>query len=359
MAEPFFLLFLQLVNMNNEVPSWVMGPFIRPKNQNPVLRGDLNSVFQCPVRKKTVHWEALHVFNPAAITFNNKVYLLYRAEDNYGKMKIGRHTSRLGLAESEDGIYFKKSPEPVLFPGNDMQKRFEWPGGCEDPRIVEGENGEFILAYTQKDHFIARLGIATSKDLVHWEKHGQAFHENGHPWISWDTKAASIVCSVVDGHLKATKVNGKYLMYIGVRGIRTATSDDLIHWEPQEWFIKRREGYFDVLIDEAGPPAILTNNGIVLIYNGKNHAERGDTTLSHNLYTGGQMLFDAQHPTKCIGRLDHPFFKPELPFELTGQYVAGVTFLEGLVYFQEKWFMYYGCADSVVGVAIWDPKKNS
>ena len=338
---------------------WMMGPFLRPEGQNPILRADGTSTFLCPVRKTHVHWEALHVFNPAAVVLNDKVYLLYRAEDDHGKMKIGRHTSRLGLAESDDGIHFTKSPEPVVFPGDDAQKRYEWPGGCEDPRIVEGDNGEFVLAYTQKDHLISRLGIATSRDLVHWEKHGQAFHEKGKPWLSWDTKAASIVCSVVDGRLKATRINGKYLMYIGVRRIRTAISDDLIHWKPREWFIERREGFFDVLIDEAGPPAVLTSNGIVLIYNGKNDAERGDATLPHHLYSGGQLLFDAQHPTSCIGRLDHPFFKPELSFEVTGQYMAGATFLEGLVYFHEKWFFYYGCSDSVVGVAIWDPTSSS
>jgi len=31
---------------------------------------------------------------------------------------------------------------------------------------------------------------------------------------------------------------------------------------------------------------------------------------------------------------------------------ANTTFAEGLVYFHDKWFLYYGCADSLVGVAI-------
>jgi len=45
-------------------------------------------------------------------------------------------------------------------------------------------------------------------------------------------------------------------------------------------------------------------------------------------------------------------FKPEMPFEKTGQYAAGTTFTEGLVWFRNQWFLYYGCADSMVGVAI-------
>ncbi len=66
------------------------------------------SVFQDPIRKAPVHWEALHTFNPAAVVRDGKIDVLYRAEDNTGEMQIGMHTSRLGLAESEDGIHFTR-----------------------------------------------------------------------------------------------------------------------------------------------------------------------------------------------------------------------------------------------------------
>jgi predicted GH43/DUF377 family glycosyl hydrolase len=57
--------------------------------------------------------------------------------------------------------------------------------------------------------------------------------------------------------------------------------------------------------------------------------------------------------------LDQPFFKPELAWEKTGQYAAGTTFSEGLVLFKGKWFLYYGCADTFVGVATaeWQPYR--
>jgi predicted GH43/DUF377 family glycosyl hydrolase len=304
-----------------------------------------------------VKWQARDTFNPAAIVHNNKVYLIYRAEDDYGQYKIGRHTSRLGLAESDDGIHFRKHPEPILFPANDSQRKREWPGGCEDPRIVEGEKGEYILTYTQKDHYIPRLGIARSKDLVHWEKCGPAFPTKGRFRLDIDTKAASIVCSLVDGRLKATKINGKYYMYWGVRKTYLATSDDLLQWTTIKTVAARRYGYFDRLVAEAGPPAVLTNDGIVFIYNGKNDIKTGDPEISHHLYTGGQMLFDKDDPSILLDRTRKPFYGPELPCELTGQYKAGTTFLEGLVYFQGKWFLYYGCADSFCGVGIWDQKQ--
>jgi beta-1,2-mannosidase len=53
-----------------------------------------------------------------------------------------------------------------------------------------------------------------------------------------------------------------------------------------------------------------------------------------------------------LGRLDRPFFRPEMSYEKTGQYEAGTTFCEGLIWFHGRWLIYYGCADSFVGVAV-------
>ena len=78
-----------------------------------------------------------------------------------------------------------------------------------------------------------------------------------------------------------------------------------------------------------------------------------------NVYAAGQALFDANDPTHLISRLDEPFFRPMDSFEKSGQYVDGTVFIEGMVYFKGKWYLYYGCADSKVGVAVYDPKNPS
>jgi predicted GH43/DUF377 family glycosyl hydrolase len=104
-----------------QAQSWVMGPFTRPASGNPVITPDPASTFTDPIRKAPVKWEALHTFNPAAIVREGKIYVLYRAEDNSGTMQIGMHTSRLGLAESEDGIHFTRRADPVFFPAKDGQ----------------------------------------------------------------------------------------------------------------------------------------------------------------------------------------------------------------------------------------------
>ncbi len=334
------------------LPDWALGPFVRPKNANPVMRPDPNAVFFCPMRQRPVHWAALHTFNPSAVIKDGQVWMLYRSEDDSGEMNIGQHTSRLGLGISDDGIHFQSQPAPVFYPANDSQKENEWVGGCEDPRLVEAEDGTFVILYTQWNQKVARLAVATSRNLLQWEKQGPIF-----PNLKW-SKSASIVCRVVDGRLKAAKINGKYWMYWGEGAIACASSDDLIHWTQGAPVLKTRPGKFDSNLAEAGPPAVLTAKGIVLLYNGKNSQHGGDPKIGAGAYAVGQALFDAQDPARLLARLDEPFYKPEAPFERTGQYASGTTFAEGLVLYQGNWFLYYGCADSLVGVAEWQPTPD-
>jgi len=114
-----------------------------------------------------------------------------------------------------------------------------------------------------------------------------------------------------------------------------------------------RPGKFDSSLTECGPPAIITDKGIELYYNGRNATDdKADPALPKGMYSVGRMIFDKNDPEKLIDRLDNYFLKPDLPHEITGQYKAGTTFAEALIYFKEKWFLYYGTADSFVGLAI-------
>ena len=115
--------------------------------------------------------------------------------------------------------------------------------------------------------------------------------------------------------------------------------------------VKTRKGKFDSHLIEPGPPAILTERGILLIYNSKNSGEFGDPKLAPKTYSGGQVLFDKNDPSKQINRLDSNFFQPDKSYEIEGQ-INQVCFLEGLVHFRGKWFMYYGTADSKIAVAV-------
>ncbi|AXC09738.1 putative glycoside hydrolase [Acidisarcina polymorpha] len=343
---------------------WQIAPFVRPASGNPVITPDKRAIFQDPILQTPVTWEALHTFNPAAIVRDGKVYVLYRAEDDSGAMQIGMHTSRLGLAVSDDGVHFSPQKTPVFYPAVDAQKDREWPGGVEDPRLVEGEDGTYVLTYTQWNRKTYSVGIATSKDLVAWTKHGPAFGNTG-KYAGLMYKSAGIVTSLQSGRLIAAKIHGKYWMYWGEIHVHLATSEDLIHWAPVEDgaaqpkdLLSARPGHFDSSFPETGPPPVLTKRGIVVIYNGKNAPENGDPNLGPNAYAAGEALFSAADPTKLLERSERPFFFPEMAYEKTGQYAAGTTFAEGLVCFKGKWFLYYGCADSLVGVAVDDASRE-
>lgn len=345
-------------------PSWLLGPFHRPPSAQPVIQPNPASTFACPMRKTTVRWEASHTFNPAAIVRDNRVWVLYRAEDDSGGNYVGGHTSRLGLGTSDDGLAFERRPTPVLFPADDDQRRREWTGGCEDPRCIELENGTYVVFYTQysradggqpEDHTATTdLGVATSTDLVHWVKKGPALVHRRNGAVTTIRKSVSPVTALQGGRLIAKRIHGRYWMYAGVGEIEALSSEDLLDWnEEANPVLAPRPRRFDSGLVECGPLAVLTERGIVLIYNGMNASDYNrDPDIAASAYCGGQALFAASAPAHLVDRTPNPFFQPELPWEKTGQYAAGTTFLEGLVYFHGQWLLYYGCADSRVGVAM-------
>lgn len=352
----------------NVLPDWALGGFVRPEKANPIITPNPSNQFDCPMQDKKIGWEESDVFNPAATVKDGKIYVLYRAEDN-SATGIGKRTSRIGLAESEDGIHMKRRKTPVMYPDKDNMKEYEWEGGCEDPRVTMTEDGLYVMAYTSWNRKVARLCIATSHDLVKWEKHGPAFAKayNGR-FKDIFCKSGSMVTTIKDGKQVLTKIDGKYFMYWGEHAVYAATSDDLVNWTPildekneLATVIKPRPQYFDSALTECGPPAILTDKGIVLLYNGKNQTNdsKRNKRFTAGAYCAGQILTDPKEPMKVLQRLDVPFFRPMASFEKSGQYVDGIVFIEGLVFFKNKWYLYYGCADSQVSVAIYDPAKKT
>jgi len=346
--------------------SWTLGPFVKNET-NPVLSPNPDGVFRCPVRGELVHWEAKDVFNPAAVVRDGKVYLLYRAEDSVGRYA---GTSRIGLATSDDGLHFTRHPEPVLYPDHDDCLPYENEGGCEDPRVIEDEDGTYYLYYTAFNGEKARLFVATSTDLLSWRKHGNVF-AHVPACEALYTKSGSVVCELCAGRLVATRVNGQYWMYFGEGTLYLACSDDLICWTPvtacgegdqvhgqprrpgPEFMLpilRPRQGRFDNVLVEPGPPALLTDAGIVLLYNSCHYSTGPDDPIGDRTYAPLQALFDASDPTALLGRTLSPYLLPEEPYETVGQ-VSPTCFVEGLAHVGGRWLLYYGTADSKIAVA--------
>jgi beta-1,2-mannosidase len=337
-----------------------LSTFYKPVTE-PVLSHDSTAVFFDSLKNVTVHWKKADVFNPAAIVRNDTIYVLSRCEDNPAA-KLGARTSRIGVSASLDGINFISFKEPVLYPAKDSFQQYDYPGGCEDPRIVQTEEGLYVLAYTSWNYKIPRLSIAFSKDLFHWEKKGPAFAAAyNHKFLDTASKSASMITKMVDNKIVLAKIAGKYWMYWGEHFVNLAWSENLYDWFPvldKAGFLKKaletRPHYFDSDLDECGPPALITDRGVMLIYNGKNanNAKDADPSLPQGTYSTGRVFFDPKDLQTILIRSDGPFLKPTLPYEVSGQYAAGTTFAEGLVFYKAKWFLYYGTADSFVGVAI-------
>ncbi len=329
---------------------WAMLDFEKVDSINPIMKPDSSQVFDCPISKKSIQWEARNVLNPSAIVKDGKVYLIYRAQDAAG-------TSRIGVAISEDGLHFKKMPTPVLYPDEDSLKKYEWHGGIEDPRVVETEDGNYLLTYTSYDGKTARLCFAFSKDLMHWEKMGPVLKNE--KYIDTWSKSGAIIVEEKSGKMVTAKVNGKYWMYYGDTDIFLASSNDLKNWEACEneeskkiiSVLHPRMGYHDSRLVEPGPYALKTKDGILLIYNGSNAANFNDTTKPKFTYSAGQALFEINEPYKLKDRTAKDFIHPDKPYERTGE-VNEVCFVEGLVHFNNKWFLYYGTADSRIAVAV-------
>lgn len=275
------------------------------------------------------NFESAGVFNPAVVKKDGKFVMLYRAQDMAG-------VSRLGFATGTDGIHFKRSSnEPVFAPEADYEKA----GGVEDPRLVK-IGRTYYLTYTGYNKKEAQLCIATSEDLVHWERKGVIMPAYKGRWnVGW-TKSGAILTD---------KVGGKYWMYYmadpakDVNEMGVAYSEDLIHWTEalDHPVLARRANHFDAKVVEPGPPPFMTEDGILLIYNGADEK---------NVYATGWVLFDRTDPTKVIARSEKPIFSVEREWEKIGQ-VPNVVFVEGMVRDGKRWLFYYGGADKHVGVA--------
>jgi predicted GH43/DUF377 family glycosyl hydrolase len=273
-------------------------------------------------------WQSAGTFNPAVIEGGGKIVMLYRAQDKQG-------TSRLGYAESADGVHFTRRDEPVLSPTESYEKN----GGVEDPRLVQfGDT--YYLTYTGYNKTDAQLCLATSKDLIHWERKGVIVPANKGNWnVKW-TKSGAIV---------PEKIDGKYWMYfLGTSADNKdqgglAYSADLMHWTEatKTPVLPVRPGQFDSRVAEPGPSPIVTPSGIVLLYNG------ADDKL---VYRTGVAIFDRKNPRKLLWRSDQPIFQPEKEWERVGQ-VPNVVFVEGMLKRGEQYLVYYGAADKYVGVA--------
>lgn len=307
------------------------------------------------------NWESAFLYNPTAIVLNETIFLLYRAQ-NVTK------TSSIGLAWSTDGYNFVRLNTPIIYATED----YETIGGCEDPRIVR-VNGTFHVTYTAFNNVSAQLVMASSQDLLNWTKVPPLFPG----WMDVAYSDIDIPMPRVNhsksGAIVNEPIGGLFHMYFGDSFFYHATSPDLRNWTalPAEQYFAAPLLPWENRLIEPGPAPIKTRDGRwILVYNGMTTGRIG---YPKDQYSVGQMLIDpsgAFRPNLTvqagsyqpalkdgpIARIENPLLVPEGKDEQNGQ-VNQVVFAEGLVQFKGKWFLYFGQADSTLGVATADVQQ--
>lgn len=314
-------------------------------------------------------FDSAGAFNPAAtLLANGHTVLLYRGQDDSG-------VSRIGYAESSNGIDFIADDKPVMAPSVSIDNDAK--DGIEDARLTR----DFAAGETYNDNSSRWLATATAYskatdaaqlvsyrslagDLHQWQRVAVLMPATTDASkLGWNVHWTKSGAIVVDSKAQPLKINGKYWMYYMADARSTtrsgnkmaadqmgiAQSIDGTTWQDAlgRPVLPHRPGMFDSRVVEPGPHPIITKDGILLLYNG------GDDTLT---YRTGWALFDKKDPTKLLARSNKAIFEPELAWEKknasnTVHQVPNVVFVEGIVPHKKGYRVYYGSADSYVGVA--------
>ena len=284
---------------------------------------------------KTHSWEK-YVYNCAAIILDDKVHIVYRA---LGRDKI----SRFGYASSKDGFRVDERLEkPIFVPKLESEKpmvKFN-NSGVEDPRLTR-IGSRIYMVYAGFNGRTAQSSMASIKveDFLRkkwkWKRHGVIFPDV-------DNKNASLF---------PEKINGRYVLYTRfMPDICVSYSRDLKNWSNPKIVMKPGKGKWDEYkIGIAGPPLRLKNSWL-LIYHGIGQKQAG---VSGRVYKLGYVLIGLKSPGKILYRCKKPIFEPVKDYEKIGQ-VNNVVFSCGSIILEKKLFVYYGGADSVIGVATAD-----
>lgn len=274
-------------------------------------------------------YEANAVFNPGAVQFESETLLLVRVEDMRG-------FSHLTLARSKDGKRdWRINHEPALKPGARFREE-RW--GIEDPRIVWLEEEQiFAVTYVSFSRGGPVVSLATTEDFNTFRRLGRL--------LPPEDKDASLFPRRFKGRfalIHRPLIRGEGHIYISF-------SPDLKHWGDHQILLPVRPGSWDYHRVGLGAQPIETPEGWLIIYHGVR------ATASGSLYRVGLALLDLEEPWRVICRSDEWVLAAREIYERVGD-VPGVVFPCGAVVDREtnELRLYYGAADTCVGLAIAD-----
>ncbi len=289
-------------------------------------------------------WERDATFNPAALYLDNKIHLLYRAIGENG-------VSVLGYAASDDGFTINERLNYPIFSLAENLRIVEkkpvvkslyvsggsW-AGCEDPRAtIIGKR--IYVTYVFFDGCnppgVALTSIKVSDFLSK----------------SWKWKKPKLISRA--GEIQKNwmifpeKINGKYAILhsitpkISIEYVDNLDKEGIVIESTKKPGVD--EHRWDNIVRGAGAPPLLTEYGWLVLYHAMDKRDP-------DKYKVGAMILDYKDPTKILHRCNYPILEPLAHYENQGA-KAGVVYVCGAVIKDDKLFVYYGGADSVVCVA--------
>ena len=269
--------------------------------------------------------DANAVFNPGVTEFQGDVLLLLRIEDRTG-------ISQVRVARSANGVDgWRIADKPLLEPDLPEHPYEEW--GCEDPRVTKIGPDQWIIAYTAYSRYGPAVALALTSDFEEAERLGIM--------LSPTNKDATVFPEKFK--------DSWFMLHRPVTGqeedIWYACSPTMVNWSQPGILMAQRGGpWWDSVRIGVGGPPLKTDEGWLLIYHGVK------LMGMDSLYRLGLAMLHKDDPRKVIARASRWVFAPEAPYEMHGL-LPNVVFTCGAVVRGDEVWMYYGAADTVVGLA--------
>ncbi|AZS42732.1 1,4-beta-mannosyl-N-acetylglucosamine phosphorylase [Microbacterium oleivorans] len=324
--------------------------------------------------------EAEGVLNPGSGRGpDGELYLLPR-------LVADGNVSRVGLARVvvEDGIPVAVEREGIVLEPDRGWERGVGNAGVEDPRITWVETlGLHVMTYVAYGPLGPRTAVAVSSDLREWRRLGPAlfryqddldmdlnlFHNKDtvffpEPVTAPDGREALAVLHRPMWDLGETKPGqgvhvpagidderqSIWISYIPLDDVREDLSS-LTLWE-QHRFVAGPAFPFEELKIGGGPPPRRIPEGWLVLHHGVTGVLESAFAQQQKVnYAAGAIILDADDPSKVVARTPEPLLAPETDDERSG-IVPNVVFPTAIEEVDGRLFVFYGMADSKIGVAL-------
>lgn len=324
--------------------------------------------------------EAEGVLNPASGRGpDGQLYLLPR-------LVADGNVSRVGLARVviEDGVPVSVEREGVVLQPDRGWERGVGNAGTEDPRTTWIETlGLHVMTYVAYGPLGPRTAVAVSEDLRDWRRLGPVlfryqddldmdlnlFHNKDTVFFPEPVTAPDGTESLAVLHrpmwdLGETKPGQGVRVPAGVEDERqsiwisyvplSAVRDDLgalALWE-QHRFVAGPQFPFEEVKIGGGPPPLRIPEGWLVLHHGVTGVIDSAFSQQQKVnYAAGALILDAEDPSRVIARTPEPLLAPETDDERSG-IVPNVVFPTAIEEVDGRHFVFYGMADSKIGVAL-------